>query len=78
MLGNEVGVLSHAIAGALDLDDDGVMEQPVEKRSGDDGIAEDLAPFGKAAVRGEDHRVLFVAGVDELEEQVPPPGVTGR
>ena len=29
-----------------------VVEQPVEQRGGDDGIAEDLAPFGEAAVRG--------------------------
>jgi hypothetical protein len=50
VLGNEVGVLAHAIAGALDLNDDGVMEQPVEERGSDDGIAEDLAPFGEAAV----------------------------
>ena len=50
MVGNEVGVLAHAIAGSLDLNDDGVMEQPVEERSGDDGITEDLAPFSEAAV----------------------------
>ena len=29
MLGNEVCVLPHAVAGALDLTDDGVMERPV-------------------------------------------------
>jgi len=29
--------------GAFDLHDDGVMEQPVEERSSDDGIAEDCA-----------------------------------
>lgn len=50
MLWNEIGVLAHAVAGALDLNDDGVMEQTVEERGGDDGVAEDLAPFGKAAV----------------------------
>ena len=35
-----VGMLAHAVAGALDLDDDGVMEQPVEQCGGDHGIAE--------------------------------------
>jgi hypothetical protein len=50
VLGNEVGVLAHAITGPLDLDDDGVMEQPFEERGGDDRITEDLAPFGEAAV----------------------------
>lgn len=33
-------------------------------------LAEDVAPLGEASVRGEDHRALFVAGVDELEEQI--------
>src|ERR1700719_1681509 len=51
-----------------------MMEQPVEQRGGDDGIPEDVAPFGKAAVGGEDHGALFVAGVDELEEQVAAAG----
>jgi len=40
VLGHQVGVLTQAIAGTFDLDDDGVVEQPVEQRGGDDGIAE--------------------------------------
>jgi len=52
VFGHQIGVLAHAIAGAFDLNDDSVVEQPVEQRGGDDGIAEDLAPFGEAAVRG--------------------------
>ncbi|GEM_PF-6241605 len=32
--------------------------------------AEDVSPFGEAAVRGQDHGALFIAGVDELKEQV--------
>jgi hypothetical protein len=67
-------VLTHAIAGALDLNDDGMMEQPVEQRGRDHGITEDVAPFGKAAVGREDHGALFVAGVDELEEQIAATG----
>ena len=74
VLGHEVGVLAQPIARSFDLDDDGVVEQPIEQRGGDDGIAEDLAPFGKAAVGGEDHGALLVAGVDELEEQVAAAG----
>ena len=65
-------MLAEAITGALDLDDDGMVEQAVQQGGGDDGVAEDLAPFGEAAIGGEDHRSLFVAGVDELEEQVSP------
>jgi hypothetical protein len=30
VLGEEVGMLPHTIARALDLDDDGVVKQPVE------------------------------------------------
>ena len=57
-------------ARSLDLDDDGVMEKPIEQCGGDDQIAEDVAPFGEAAIRGEDHGTFLVAGVDQLEEQV--------
>ena len=47
-----------------------MVQEPVEQRSGDNGITEHLSPFGEAAVRGEDHGALLVAGVDQLEEQV--------
>ena len=50
MLGYEVGVLTQAIARSLDLDDDGVVQQAIEERGGDDGIAEDFAPLGEAAI----------------------------
>ena len=68
---HEVGVLSLAVAGALDVHDDSVVQQPVEQGGGDDGVPEDLTPFGKAAVGGQDHRAALVAGVDQLEQQVP-------
>ncbi len=47
-----------------------MVEQSIQKGRGDDGIAEDVAPFRESAVRGEDHGALLVAGVDELEEEV--------
>src|SRR5579863_3184523 len=47
-----------------------MMQEAVEQRGGDDGIAEDVSPLGEAAVRGEDHGALFVASVDELEEEI--------
>jgi len=50
VFGDQIGVLAHAIAGALDLNDDSVMEQPVEQRGGNDGIAEHVAPLGEATV----------------------------
>ena len=70
MLGDEIGVGTEAIAGAFDLDDDGMVEQTVEECRSDDRVAEDLAPFGKAAIAGQDHGALFVAGIDELEEEI--------
>ena len=67
-------MLAEPIARSFDLDDDGVVEQAVEQSRGDDRIAEHLAPFGKAPVRGEDHRAFLVAGVDQLEEQIAAAG----
>ena len=67
-------MLAEPVAGALDLDDDGMVEQAIEQRRGDDGAAEDIAPFGKAAVRGQNHRAFLIARVDELEEQVAAAG----
>jgi hypothetical protein len=32
VLGHELGVLAQAVAGALDLNDDGVMQEPIEER----------------------------------------------
>ena len=46
----ESGMLAHAVARSLNLDDDGMMEQTVEQRSGNDWAAEDVPPFGEAAV----------------------------
>lgn len=41
---------AQAVAGTLDLDDHNVVQEPVKKRGGDNGIAEDLSPFEEAAV----------------------------
>jgi hypothetical protein len=74
----QIGVLSQAIAGPLDLYDDGVVEEPIEKGSCDNGIAEHLSPLGEATVRGEDHGALLIAGIDELEEEVGAAGSNGE
>ena len=65
---------AEAIAGALDLDDNGMVKQAVQQRGGDDGAAKDIAPFGKAAVRGQNHRTALVAGIYQLKEQVTTSG----
>ena len=50
MLRNKISVGPKAVARALHLDDDSVVELPIEERSCDNGITEDLAPFCEAAV----------------------------
>lgn len=74
VLGQQIGMPTQAVTRAVDLDDDGMMQQPVEQRGCDHGAAEDVTPFRKAAVRGEDHRPLLVARIDQLEEQVASAG----
>ena len=54
MLRDEIGVSAEPVARALDLDDGGVVQEPVEECGGDEGVAEDLAPLGEAAVGGEE------------------------
>ena len=60
---------SEPVAGAFDLDDDGVMQQAVEQGGGHDRIPEHFGPFGKASVGGQDHGAFLVACADQLEEQ---------
>lgn len=49
MFGHELGVLAEPIARSFDLDDDRMVKQAIEKCGCDDRVAEDFAPFGKAA-----------------------------
>ena len=62
-------MFSEPVACAFDSDDYCVVEEPVEEGRRDDGVAEDVAPFGEVPVRGEDHRAFFVSGIYDLEEQ---------
>ena len=47
-----------------------MVYEPVDERSGDHGVPEDLAPLIEAAVGGDDDRAAFVAAGDEREEQI--------
>ena len=47
-----------------------MVQQAVEDRAGDHGIAEDLAPSTEALIAGDDDRTAFVTARDQLEEQV--------
>lgn len=45
----QLGMLPRPIAGALDLHDDGIMKQSVERCRCDDGIVEHIVSFSKSA-----------------------------
>jgi hypothetical protein len=47
-----------------------VVDEAVVHGGGDGVVAEDLAPAAEGLVRGDDQGGSFVAGRDELEEQV--------
>ena len=61
---------SEQVAGAFDLDDNGVMQQAVEQGGDNDRIAEHFGPFGEGSIGGQDHGGFLVACADQLEEQV--------
>jgi hypothetical protein len=42
--------LSQPVAGTFDLNHHSMVEQAIEQRGGDHGTAENLAPFGEAAI----------------------------
>ncbi len=60
-------VAAHAVAVTVDLQDGGVVQEPVEDGGSDGGVFEDLAPGGDASVRGEDDRAVLV-----VVELAPP------
>jgi hypothetical protein len=55
---------------ALEGDDFGVVDESVDHGGGHDVIAEYFAPAAEGFVAGDDEAGSFVAGCDELEEQV--------
>ena len=54
-----------------------MVDEAVDHGGGDDFVAEDFAPASEGQVGGDQDRALFVAGRDELEEQVRGVGVEG-
>lgn len=55
-----------------------MVQQAVQDRGGNHGIAEHAAPFSNRAVRGDQDRSLLIAARDQLEEQVRGIGLEGQ
>ena len=77
-IGDQVGVFPQAIGVALDIDDNGMVQQAVKQGGGHDVVAEDGSPVPAAAIGGKDGSALLVTGIDELEEQVGAAGFDGQ
>ena len=60
-------VVAEAVGVAVEVEDDGSVEEAVEHGGGDGGVAEDVAPGGDAAVGGDHDRGLHVALRHDLE-----------
>ena len=61
-------MITEPVRGSVEGDDDGSVQEPVEHRGRDGGIAEDLAPGSNGPVRGDHDRCFQVALVDDLEQ----------
>ena len=59
-----------SVAGAVDGEHLGVVEEPVEDGGGERFVAEGVGPFGDGLVGGDDRRAARVAAVDDLEDAV--------
>ncbi len=58
----------HAVARPLEDADVGVLEHPVDRRTCEHGIAEDLRPFVDVAVARDNHRRVVLSSVEEIED----------
>ena len=67
---------SAAIAVGIHLEDDGVVNEPVDRGDGHRRVGEDLVPCAEWLVGGDHDRSSLVAGTDEFERhrQVKPCG----
>jgi hypothetical protein len=61
-------VVAEPVGVAVEGEDDGAVQEPVEQGGGDGGVAEDLSPGPDAAVAGQDDGGFEVALGDDLEQ----------
>ena len=59
------------VAVALDVEDGGTVQEPIESSAGEDGVAgEDIGPVAEGLVGGDDDGVIaLVAVAEDLEEE---------
>jgi hypothetical protein len=62
--------VAESVAAAFEGEDVGVVDDAVDHGCGDTLVSEDVSPAGEGQVAGQDQAGVFVAGADELEEQV--------
>ena len=55
---------------ALDGEDFGMMNEPVDEGDDASGVREDLAPFGERPIGCYQGALLLIAARDELEQQI--------
>ena len=70
---DKVGMFSKPVAGAFDLHDDGVMQQPVKQSGSEYRVAERITRFSEVAIGGQD-RGAFLATMTYREPicSLPP------
>jgi hypothetical protein len=55
-----------------------MVQQVIQNRRGQDGVAQKLTPFPEAFVAGKHDASTFVSGTDDLKEQVGSQLFRGR
>ncbi len=68
--GEEFASLAGAVGVAGEGEDFGRVDEAVDHGGCDDVVGEGLSPASEGEVRGDHHGALFVAGRDQLEQQV--------
>ncbi len=69
LLGHEgFALFAQPITLALDIEHNGVMEQPIENRGGDDTVAsQQVPPLREGFVAGQDDAAGFIPARDDLK-----------
>ena len=64
--------MSESVALVAGLDDVAVMGQPVKQRRGHLRVTEDISPFGKRQVGGDQHARVFIELAEQVKQQRTP------